>query len=63
MPMQRLDFPACSEMPELDQLTVREYFELLAGMEMREKTRLLVLARRIEGRRRSEVAAKSDQGD
>jgi hypothetical protein len=34
----------------LNALTVRQYFELLAGMEMNENARLLALARRIEAR-------------
>ncbi len=52
--MQRLNLPPCSDTPELHALTVRQYFELLAGMEMKENTRLLALAYSIEARLRGE---------
>ncbi len=48
--MQRLDLPPCSDSPDLNALTVQQYFELIAGIEMKEKTRLLALARQIEAR-------------
>ena len=48
--MQRLKFPACCDVPELEDITVLEYFELLAGMEMTENARLLALGRQISAR-------------
>jgi hypothetical protein len=56
--MQRLDLPPCSDSPELNTMTVRQYFEVLAGMEMNENARLLALARRMEARIASEDGVK-----